>query len=112
MAIKFTNNASTTLSAGINNSVTSIGVADGSVFPTLGTGDITYVTFDDDTNTKVVKVTARSGNTLTVVRAQDGTSARSFSSGDKAELRITAALMNEVISDSEATATSLSIALG
>ena len=112
MAIKFTNNATTTLSSGINTTATSIGVTDGSVFPTLGTGDITYVTFDDDTNTEVVKVTARSGNTLTVVRAQDGTSARSFSSGNKAELRITAALMNEVISDSEATATSLSIALG
>jgi hypothetical protein len=112
MAIKFTNNASTTLSAGINNSVTSIGVADGSVFPALGTGDITYVTFDDDTNTEVVKVTARSGNTLTVVRAQDGTSARSFSSGDKVELRITAALVNEVISDADSTATSLALALG
>ena len=111
MTVKFTNKAATTLSAGINNSVTSIGVADGSVFPTLGTGDITFVTFDDGTNVEVCKVTAISGNTLTVVRAQDNTTARAFASGDKAELRITAALMNEIISDAEETATALSLVI-
>ena len=112
MAVKFTNNAATTLAAGINNSVTSIAVTDGSVFPTITGSDYFYATFDDGTNKEIVKVTARSSNTLTVVRGQDSTSARAFSSGDKAELRITAALMNEVISDADSTATSLALALG
>ena len=35
MAVKFTNNAATTLAAGINSSATSISVTDGSVFPSL-----------------------------------------------------------------------------
>lgn len=97
MAVKFTNNAATTLAAGINNSVTSIAVTDGSVFPTITGSDYFYATFDDGTNKEIVKVTARSSNTLTVVRGQDSTSARAFSSGDKAELRIVAALLADVI---------------
>jgi len=96
MAVKFTNNAATTLAAGINSSATSISVTDGSVFPSLSSGEHFYCTFDDTTNTEIVKVTARSGNTLTVVRGQDDTTARAFSSGDKAELRVVAALLEDV----------------
>ena len=96
MAVKFTNNAATTLAAGINSSATSISVTDGSVFPSLSSGEHFYCTFDDTTNTEIVKVTARSSNTLTVVRGQDNTTARAFSSGDKAELRVVAALLEDV----------------
>ena len=103
-SIKYTNNATTTLSADINNSVTSASVADGSVFPSLSAGEHFYCTFDDDTNTEIVKVTARSSNTLTIVRAQDNTSARAFSSGDKAELRLTAVVLEEVRDNINATA--------
>ena len=96
MAVKFTNNAKTTLSSGINSSVTSAAVADGSVFPSLGAGEYFYITFDDGTNNEICKVTARSGNNLTIVRAQDSTTARAFSSGDEAQLRITASLLTEI----------------
>ena len=96
MAVKFTNNAATTLAAGINSSVTSISVTDGSVFPALTGSDHFYVTFDDTTNREIVKVTARSGNTLTVVRGQDNTTAQAFNSGDKAELRVVAALLEDI----------------
>ncbi len=105
MAVKFTNNAATTLAAGINSSVTSIAVTDGSVFPTITGSDHFYVTFDDTTNKEIVKVTARSGNTLTVVRGHDNTTARAFSSGDKAELRIVAALLEDVKTDVSSTLT-------
>jgi len=93
LAIVFKNNATTTLSGNINSSVTSIAVADGSVFPSLNSGESFFVTFDDGTNKEVVKVTARSGNTLTVTRAQDGTSARAFSQNDAVDLRLTAAVL-------------------
>jgi len=97
MAIKFANNATTTLVSGITSSETSISVADSSAFPVLGAGDYTYVTFDDKAGTReVVRVTAISSNTFTVVRGQDGTSAASFSSGDQVELRLTAALLNDI----------------
>ena len=99
MAVKFTNNAATTLAAGINSSVTSIAVTDGSVFPTITGSDHFYVTFDDTTNKEIVKVTARSGNTLTVVRGHDNTTARAFNSGDKAELRVVAALLEDITTE-------------
>jgi len=97
MAIRFTNNAATTLSSGINASVTSIPLTDGSDFPALDvTNDHAYITIADSNNTEIVKATARSGNTLTVVRAQDGTSANSFASGEKVELRVTAISLIEL----------------
>ena len=96
MAVKFTNNAKTTLASGITNSATTATVADGSVFPSLGAGEYFYITFDDGSNNEIVKVTARSSNTLTIVRAQDSTAARAFSSGDAAELRVIAALLTEI----------------
>ncbi len=96
MAVKFTNNAKTTLASGINSSVTTATVTDGSVFPTLGSGEHFYCTFDDGTNNEIVKVTARSGNTLTIVRGVDNTTARAFSASDAAELRATSALLTDI----------------
>jgi len=102
MAVVFSNNAKTTLASNVSTSTTSIAVVDGSVFPALSGSDYTYVTFEDGSgNVEIVKVTARSGNTLTVVRAQDNTSARAFSAGDKCELRLTAAGLNEVASQAD-----------
>jgi len=96
MAIKFTNNAKTTLDGGINASVTAVAVADGSVFPALAAGEYFYITFDDATNNEICKVTARSGDDLTVIRAQDNTTARTFADGSDAHLRITASLLTEI----------------
>ena len=96
MAVKYTNNAKTTLASGLTNSATSASVTDGSVFPSLGAGEYFYITFDDGSNNEIAKVTARSGNTLTIVRAQDNTSARAFSTGDSAELRVIAAVLTEI----------------
>jgi hypothetical protein len=96
MAVKFTNNAKTTLASGITSTATSATVVDGSVFPTLGAGEYFYCTFDDTTNNEIVKVTARSSNTLTIVRGVDNTTARAFSSGDAAELRATAGLLTDI----------------
>ena len=97
MAVKFGNNAATLLAANASSSATVLTVSDGSVFPTLSGSDYTYITLEDvNSNREIVKLTAVSGNELTVVRAQDGSSARAFSTADKCELRITAALLNAV----------------
>ena len=94
MAVVFKNNAKTTLAGNITTSATSITVTDGSIFPSLSGGDTFFCTFDDGTNNEIVSVTARSGNTLTVVRAQDSTTAKTFTAGDAAELRLTAGILN------------------
>jgi hypothetical protein len=95
---QFTNNASTTLASAIDSSVTSLTVAagTGALFPTLAGSNYFYTTLSNLAGTiiEIVKVTARSTDTFTIVRGQDNTTATSFSSGDKVELRLTAADLN------------------
>jgi hypothetical protein len=99
MALKYTNNASTTLSTGISTSATSVTVADASEFPVIGAGDYTYITLAtaDATKIEIVKVTLTVGATFTIVRAQDNTTAQAFSSGDLCELRITAIIFKDAL---------------
>lgn len=88
----FANNAFSTLSAGINNAVTSLVVqtGEGARFPTLSGTDFFWCTLDDGVNVEIVKVTARATDTFTIVRAQQGTGAQAFSSGTtKVQLRWT-----------------------
>lgn len=94
MAYKFTNGASATLAGSITTTTTVITLTAGmgALFPTLAAGDYFYATLiDSSNNVEIVLVTARVTDTLTVTRAQDGTSARAFLGGDKFELRLTAA---------------------
>ena len=94
MGLLFKNNAETTLSSGINDSVTTVPVTSAAVFPTPDANNVFFATIDDGTNIEVVKVTAISSNDLTVVRAQDNTSASAFSSGANIELRLTAKVLD------------------
>jgi len=90
----FTNNAATTLASSILVGATSLTVSSGTgaLFPTLAGGAYFYCTLSNTANTtiEIVKVTARSTDTFTIVRAQDNTSASAFTAGDKVELRLTA----------------------
>jgi hypothetical protein len=109
MGIKLTNNAFGTLAAGINSSATSITLTtgQGARFPTLSAGDYFYATLiDTSNNLEIVKCTARSTDVLTVTRAQENTTARSYSTGDRIEIRITAATFEEAsaVADGEITA--------
>ena len=95
MPVLFSNNASTTLSAGINNSTTTIPIASASGFPSLGSGEYYFGTIANTNNTKIEVVKVTAGTTsLTVTRAQDGTSAQAFDSGDNFQLRVTAATLD------------------
>lgn len=94
MPAKFTNNATATLAASLSTSATSITVTTGkgALFPSLASGDYFYATLTNSSNNiEIVKITARSGDTLTAVRAQEGTTALTWNSADRLELRITAA---------------------
>jgi microcystin-dependent protein len=99
MAVLVKNNAYSTLASGITAIATTITVAagTGSRFPAAGGSDYFYATLiDTSNNLEVVKVTSRSTDTLTVVRGQDGTTGRIYSSGDRIELRVTAALLADI----------------
>ena len=100
MAVKFANNAYSTLSAGISNSATSFDVASASTFPTLGGSDHMYLSIIGGSYTEIIKVTGVSGTTLTCVRGQDGTTGTAANSGDRIELRVTTAMLQDAFSSS------------
>ena len=102
MGIKLTNNANATLAAGINSSATSITLTSGqgARFPTLGAGDYFYATLiDTSNNLEIVKCTARSTDVLTIVRAQETTTARAYSTGDRIEIRLTAQTFIDAVAE-------------
>ena len=103
MAVKFSNNAATTLSADIAVTATSFTVASIAGFPTLGASDWTYVSLTNE----VVKVTAISGTTFTCAAT-----AGAHLSGITVELRMTAELLNDFAEDTEADPVPMAIALG
>ena len=108
MGIKLTNNAFGTLASGINSSATSITLTtgQGARFPILSAGDYFYATLvDTSNNLEIVKCTARSTDVLTVVRGQETTTARAYSTGDRIEIRLTA---QTFIDATEITATAVS----
>jgi hypothetical protein len=92
----WSNNAKSTLASGIAAGDTTLTVAtgEGARFPTItgASGDWFYATLEDanpPTVREIVKVTARSGDTFTIVRAQQSTSAAAFSTGAIVEHRLT-----------------------
>ena len=100
MAVKFANNAYSTLSAGISNSATSFDVASASTFPALGGSDHMYLSVIGGSYVEIIKVTGISGTTLTCVRGQDGTTGTAANSGDRVELRVTTAMLQDAFSSS------------
>jgi len=93
MGIQLKNNASGTLATAINASDTGIVLTtgNGANFPVLGLGDYFYATLESTGGTfEVIRVTARSGDSMTVLRAQEGSIANSFAAGSRLESRITA----------------------
>lgn len=96
MGIKFSNNAGTIISADVTSDATSILVDDASKFPTLGAGDWCYATIIGSFGIEIVKVTAITGNNMVVERAKDNTSALTFTSSDRFELRNNAAMFEDI----------------
>lgn len=93
MALKLANNAVSKLAANVAaaDATISITAGDGTKFPVLAAGDWHPVTLiRTDGTLEILKCTARTNDTLTVTRGQEGTVATTFSTGDRVELRLTA----------------------
>lgn len=112
----YTNNATATLSSSITAASTSVTVTSGqgALFPSAVTGgDYFYGTLISSTGTiEIVKVTNKTSDTFTIVRAQDGTTASAFAGGSKFELRVVAAGLNEKLAKDGGTATNITINSG
>lgn len=99
MVMKVANNATSTLAAPLTNVATSLTVAAGTgvLYPVLGVGDYFWCTMANlDGAVEIVKVTARVADVFTVIRGQDGTAAVAWNTGDKVELRLVAASINDI----------------
>jgi hypothetical protein len=97
------NNAISTLSVSIIAGDTSIVVqsGDGALFPAITGSDYFWATLVGGGNVEVVKVTARSTDTLTVTRAQQSTSAIAWSAGTEISNRATEETYEDIRKDGE-----------
>jgi len=98
MAQLFANNAVGFLNSSITDTQTTLDLqaTQGTLFPSIGgAADYFMITMYSkingvEYNHEILKVTGKSGDTLTVVRGQEGTSGRAWSSGTAIECRVTA----------------------
>lgn len=95
MTYQAKNNVYSTLAGSLTDVATSLTVqtGHGDRFPVISAPNYTMVTLEDASgNREVIKVTARAGaaDSMTIVRAQEGTTARAWAAGDSIELRMTA----------------------
>lgn len=103
----FANRATSRLAAPIGSTDTAISLVagGGAEFPAPTAGDVLRITLTDATTQQrfeIVSVTAISGDTLTVARAQEGTTAQNWAANDIASLLITAGVMQQFQAVSQA----------
>lgn len=107
MAQLYSNNAQSTLSASSTSTDTTLFIqpGHGARFPVISGADFFYVTLENAVgNIEICRVTAHSSNStsMTVQRAQQGTTALAWASGDLIELRATAAELTGFETDIDA----------
>ena len=97
MTALLANNATSKLASAITGADTTVVLTtgDGALFPSPTGSDWFPLTLQNSSYLEIVRVTARSGDSLTVVRAQEGTTALAFSAGDNTELRFTEAVFRD-----------------
>ena len=108
MSELFSNNASTTLGSSLSSGSTTVTVATGTgaEFPSPSAGQYFTATLWEAGNTsglpnEIVKVTSRSGDTMTVLRGQEGTVAQNWNVGDTFANYPTAAFYNNAATASD-----------
>lgn len=98
----FNNNAVTTLGSSLGSAATTMTVATGTgvSFPSPGAGQVVSITLIAAGSTtgvpnEIVYVTNRTGDTFTIERGQEGTTAQDWSTGDIVSNRATAYFLNQ-----------------
>jgi hypothetical protein len=105
MSVRFVNNFSAPLAAGIDSAETTLSFAAGvgdsfrdKLGTALGTDHVYMTLYNAGGDIEYVKVTATSGDDFTVVRGQDNSTARAWLSGDRMACRPNAAALQEAVS--------------
>lgn len=98
--LQFTNNASSQLASGIAPTDTTIVVTSGTggEFPQVGANQYAVLAIEDTSgNIEYCWLTGISTDSLTVARGKEGTTALSFASGSRIEVRLTAGVINSLL---------------
>ena len=104
MVAIFANNATGKLGGDITTSSTTLilQTGNGALFPSPTAGDYFPITVvKADGTLEIMKCTARSVDTLTVTRSQEGTTAKAFTIGDRVSLRMTAGSLVDFVSNKQ-----------
>lgn len=102
--IIFANYAYSQLSAGLSSGATTLSVTTthGARFPNPTGAEYFYLVIENASlDYEIVRVTARAGDSMTIVRGQDNTVAQTWNAGDVVGLRMVAAVLNDAISAAE-----------
>lgn len=100
MALKTANLAVSKLASSISAGSTSISITsgDGAKFPALSNGDwFPLALIRSDGTIEFVEATARTVDTFTVIRGQEGTPAITFNAGDRVELRFSSSAIQSML---------------
>ncbi len=104
----YANNARTTLAGSANNTVTTLVLQSGAgaLFPSPNNtiGEYAKATLQDSATglrNEIVYITARTGDVLTVIRGQDGSTAQTWSAGDTVFEGVTAATLANFVQPSK-----------
>lgn len=97
MGVLITNLATALLASSITDieTVVPLAAGKGALFPSPTVSDWFPLVVVDGSDVEIMHCTARSGDTLTVTRGAEGTAAKAFSAGARADLRLTAAALEE-----------------
>lgn len=109
MGYKASNNAYSTLAGSLTNvaTIATVAAGHGDRFPVIAGADFTYVTLENTGGTReIVKITARAAasDSMTIERAQEGTTAVAWNAGDAIELRLTALVVQTAMDHVDDTA--------
>lgn len=99
MSVQFKNNSFTTLAVTIDADDTTVVVAEGTGvnLPAIGVGEYFYATLTNVAgDMEIIKVTARTDDTLTVERGAEGTTGVPFLAGSLIENRFTAKTLRDI----------------
>ena len=107
MSQLYSNAVDTTLAAPITDSATTATLTDGSGLNAPTGGDYELLVLEDSDSIEIVRITARTGNEITITRAQEGTTAKSWPSGARAFSGVTAGTLEAMLVNQTAQANSL-----
>ena len=96
----FSNNASSLIASECHptDATVALTATYGALFPSISAGQVAACTMEDVSgNVEVVYATGRTGDVLTITRAEEGTTALDFPAGSRIEQRVTAAVLASLL---------------